>query len=153
MEQCVRREAERINIRIEKGIGAFEWSPDQRRQLIPVYERAFQGETFELKWEGDFNGKTLHFLSVFAPIKSESGEIIEVGIYAKHVTPMVEAQQESVRLLKEAQQQAEESKAQEEEFVKIWRNFLPRRRPWTSATREAEQREKYISRFSTPLRL
>lgn len=139
------REAERINVRIEKGMNAFSWSPEQRRQLIPLFQRALDGETFEFKWEGDLNGRNMCFLSVYAPIRSESGEIIEAGIYATDITPIVEAQQESARLLKDAQHQSEELKAQEEELRQNMEELSATQDAMQRAMTDLEIKEAYAS--------
>jgi len=75
-----------------------------------------RGETFEFASEAPINEKMHHFVSLLTPLKSESGEIVEVAVFARDITVIVEAQQHSERLLKESQQQAEELKAQEEEL-------------------------------------
>src|SRR6185436_295583 len=82
--------ADRLNIRLEKGMNAFEWSPTDRKNLIVFYKRVFNGETFEITYEMDMDGKRHHYLSLYAPIKSASGEIVEAGIYAKDITTVVE---------------------------------------------------------------
>lgn len=109
-------EGARRGITLEKGADAFQWYPDYRKSLIPIWERALNGERFQIQWDGEATGKKEYYLSTYAPLRAQTGEIVEAVIYAKDITPVIEAQQKTERLLKEAQQQTEELKAQEEEL-------------------------------------
>ncbi len=137
--------AERHNIRIEKGMNAFEWSPVDRQNLVALYKRVFNGETFELTYEMDLDGKKYHFLSFYAPLKSISGDVIEAAVYAKDISTVVEAQQESARLLTEAQQQSEELKAQEEELRQNMEELSATQEAMQRAMTDLEAKETYAS--------
>ena len=141
------REAARINVKLEKGMNAFEWSPDDRKKLVSLYTRVLNGESFEMNYDADLNGKKYYFLSVYAPIKSVSGEIIEAGVYARDVTAMIETQHESARLLKDAQQQAEQLKAQEEELRQNMEELSATQEAMERAMKDVEMKETYVKQI------
>lgn len=141
------REAARLNVNLKKGMNAFEWSPEDRKKLIELYKRVLNGENFELNYDTDVFGKKYYYLSVLAPLKSVTGEIIEAGVYARDVTEMMEAQHESTRLLKEAQQQAEQLKAQEEELRQNMEELSATQEAMERAMKDVEAKETYISQI------
>ena len=138
---------ESLNLSLEKGMNAFEWLPDYRSSLIPFWTRALNGETFQFQWEGERDGQKDHYLAIYAPVRSKTGEIEEAVVFAKNVGQLVEAQQESARLLKEAQQQAEELKAQEEELRQNLEELSATQETMEQKVREVEVREDYISQL------
>ena len=117
-----RRASELIGVQVKKGMNAFEWWPDKRKEYVVLYKRAFNGETFEFTSQHELNGKTYHFLSTFTPLKSEADEIFEVAVFSKDTTVMTEAQIHTAELLGIITKQAELLKAREEELRKSSEN-------------------------------
>jgi len=141
------RYAELHYVRLEKGMNAFEWSPEDRQKLIELYKRVFEGETFGITYDIELSGINYHFLSDYAPIKSATGDIETIAIFAKDITPIVKAQQESARLLQETQQQAEELKAQEEELRQNMEELSATQDGMQRAMQEVEAKEAYVSQL------
>ncbi|WP_224998818.1 PAS domain-containing protein [Cesiribacter sp. SM1] len=102
-------------IEIGKGDSVFkllaEESWEKHRQY---YNRTFTGEAFEVKEH--IPGPDLHFLSSYNPLRNQQGEVYAAAIFAKDVTELVRAKEQTEKLLAESQQQTEELSAQEEEL-------------------------------------
>lgn len=138
---------ESLNLSLEKGMNAFEWLPDYRSSLIPSWTRALNGETFQFQWEGERDGQKDHYLAIYAPVRLKTGEIQEAVVFAKNVAQLVEAQQQSAQLLKEAQHQAEELKAQEEELRQNMEELSATQETMEQKTREVAAREDYMTQL------
>ncbi len=141
------RTAEELKLQLEKGMNAFEWWPDYRKSLIPLWTRSLNGEKFQYQWESEREGGKDYYLSIYAPVRSKAGEILEVVVFAKNVGQLVEAQQESARLLKESQQQTEELKAQEEELRQNMEELSATQETMEQKAREVEVREEYLTQL------
>jgi PAS domain-containing protein len=137
------REAERVGVQLQKGIDAFGWSASERQKLIPLFMKVFEGETFEITYESIIEGKVFHFLSLYAPLRSPHGEIIEAGVYARNITPIVEAQHQSAQLLKEAQIQNQQLKEREEELRQNMEELAATQEGIQRAMADLEAKEAY----------
>ncbi len=116
-------------MRMEKGMDTMVWySGDEAKKQLELYQRVFAGEVVEFTTPSAINGETFYFLSINAPLRDKNGKVIEIAVFSKDVTAMTNAQLRSEELLKEAQHQSEEMKAQERNSARIWRSFLLRRR-------------------------
>ena len=108
---------EALGMKMEKGFDLMQIFPDHDKpRQRALYDRALAGETYELIDHSEFNGIDSYYAVTYAPLKDENGQIIAAAAYAKDVTEKVKAQQQSDKLLKEAQATAEELRAQEEEM-------------------------------------
>jgi PAS domain S-box-containing protein len=108
---------EALGMKVEKGFDLMQIFPDHdKSRQRSIYDRALAGESFELIDHSEFNGIDSYYAVNYAPLKNENGQVIAAAAYAKDVTEKVKAQQQSDKLLKEAQATAEELRAQEEEM-------------------------------------
>lgn len=73
---------------LEKGMSTLDWYPDevQRTYQKGVYDRALNGESFEISFSTPANGTTMHFRTSHKPLRNEKGEIYEVAVFARDVT-------------------------------------------------------------------
>lgn len=108
------RASKLMGVQVNKGMNAFEWWPEKRKEFVEIYKRAFSGETFEFNSQHELNGKIYHFLSILTPLKSEAGEIFEVAVFSKDITVMTETQIQTAELLEVTKQQAELLRTKEE---------------------------------------
>jgi PAS domain S-box-containing protein len=108
---------EGFGMKLEKGLNTLDWySGAEKEKQVDIYNRAFKGEAFDFTAPSELNGTTYYFLTVYAPLRNENGEVFELAVFSRDTTAMVNAQQKADKLLQEAQNQAEELKAQEEEL-------------------------------------
>jgi PAS domain S-box-containing protein len=108
---------EYFGIRLEKGMNVIEWyQGEERVQQVEYFKRAFTGEIFEMTSSADNNGALLHFHITYTPLRNDRGEFFEVAVFSKDITPLVSAQKNAEKLLKEEQNRIEEIKSQEEEL-------------------------------------
>ena len=140
------RSLEGIGIRFEKGLDTMLWYPeDEKAQQRQLYDRAFNGESFELTTPNSQNGITYHYLTVYAPLRNEKGEVYEVAVFAKDVTVMITAQQKADLLRQEAQTQTDALKAQEEELRQNMEELSTTQEEMHRILRESENKEAYVS--------
>ena len=140
------RSMEGFGVRFEKGLDTMSWYPDdQKDQQRRHYERAFDGESFEITTPSVQNGTTYHFLSVHAPLRNEQGQIYEVAVFAKDVTAMINAQQKAELLRQEAQTQTDALKAQEEELRQNMEELSATQDEMHRILKEVENKEAYVS--------
>lgn len=133
-------------IAISKGFDILGTLPDaERKSNQKEYARAFAGESFELSQEFTLDGKKQSFLISYSPLRNEKHEIFAVAVFAKDVTPMVEAQRNAERLASEAQQQTEELKAQEEELRQNMEELSAMQEEMERVMKEVEAKEAYTS--------
>ncbi len=140
------RSMEGFGVRFEKGLDTMSWYPDdQKDQQRRYYERAFDGESFEITTPSVQNGTTYHFLSVYAPLRNEQGQIYEVAVFANDVTAMISAQQKAELLRQEAQTQTDALKAQEEELRQNMEELSATQDEMQRILKEVENKEAYVS--------
>ena len=109
---------EKFGMQVTKGTDTLVWYPtdEERKNQILLYNRVFNGESFDITISYEQEGKTYHQRSQYAPIKNDKNQIVEAVIYMNDITQIIESQKKTEQLMKEAQSQAEELKAQEEEL-------------------------------------
>lgn len=144
--QAFAQTLEKFGMKMEKGLDTLDWYPGELRQKqMDLFDRVFKGETFEDTAPSDQNGKLHYFSSVHAPLRNESDEIIEVAVFAKDITESVNAQMQSQRLMKEAQNQAEELKAQEEEMRQNMEELSATQDEMQRVINEVQEKESYLN--------
>lgn len=130
---------------VYKGYEILMSLPEEAREPnAALYRRAFDGETFELKQDLKILGRTLSLMITYAPLRS-NGEIFAVGVFAKDITELTEAQKRAEKAMNEAQQQTEELKAQEEELRQNMEELAATQDEMQRILTEVEAREKYTS--------
>jgi len=111
------RSLEQFGMKMEKGVNTLDWFPaSEHDQQIALYNRVWRGETFDLTSASEINGSQYYFLSIYAPLRNNEGEITEAAVFAKDVTTLTLTQKRAEQMLAESQHQTEELKAQEEEL-------------------------------------
>jgi PAS domain S-box-containing protein len=95
---------EKFGMKLEKGLNTLDWYPgNERDKQVVLYNRVLAGESFEFTAANEMNGVTSHFLSMYAPLRNEKGEVYEAAVFAKDVTAMVVAQQNVEKLITDVQ--------------------------------------------------
>jgi PAS domain S-box-containing protein len=122
-------------------------SEKERAATIKLYERAFDGETLELKQELTILGKKHHFMIGYSPLRTAEGEIFAVAVFAKDISDVMEAQQKAERLMNEAQHQTEELKAQEEELRQNMEELSATQDEMQRILKEVEGKEAYTNQL------
>lgn len=120
-------------------------SEKERKANLVFYERALNGETFELSQTLTLYGNTIHFLIGYSPLRSATDELFAVAVFAKDITKMVEAQNRAEQLMNEAQQQAEEMKAQEEELRQNMEELSATQEEMHRVLKEVQSKETYLN--------
>jgi PAS domain S-box-containing protein len=119
-------------------------SESERAANAALYRRAFTGESFELRQELTIQGKKLSFMINYSPLRAK-GEIFAVGVFAKDISDIINAQRKAEQLMSEAQHQTEELKAQEEELRQNMEELSATQDEMQRILKEVESREKYTS--------
>jgi PAS domain S-box-containing protein len=111
---------EQFGMILQKGMNTMDWYPgdEERTKQVALYNRAFNGESFDFTALSEQNGKTMYHLSIYAPLRTDSGEVYEAAIFAKDVTIMMTAQKELQAQEEELRQNMEELKTTQEEMAK-----------------------------------
>lgn len=81
----------KYGIKIEKGFNYLTTLPTQeevetQKQII---EKVFAGETKQISLFYDVNGREIHLISTYSPVRSIKGEITAMAVYSKDVTELV----------------------------------------------------------------
>ncbi len=107
-----------MGIVLEKGFEMLNLFPDEKQKdgQRALYERAFNGESFEVTSEFDFDGKVSYYNSSFSPLKNDEGEVYAIAVFGKDMTELLLSKSAAETLAREAKEAAEEMKAQEEEL-------------------------------------
>jgi PAS domain S-box-containing protein len=107
----------RYGSQVAKGLDTLTWYTDAEKKVhAELYDRALEGETFEHTETMEQEGRRVHHLTVYAPLRDEKGAVVEVAVFAKDITAMSEARARAEKLSFEAQEQTEQLRAQEEEM-------------------------------------
>lgn len=87
-----------IGIAVEKGFEILSLFGDNEAKKIEhrsFYERAFNGESYQVHDTIEINGMRSHFLNVYSPIRDEKGAVTEIACFAKDLTEIVNARNEA----------------------------------------------------------
>lgn len=130
-----------------KGMSTIDWYPEEERvQQVSYYERAFAGETFSITSSSVAqDGKPMHFVTYYTPLRDDNGKVFEVAAYTKDVTAFKEAQAEAEKLHREAQEQAEELRAREEELRQNLEELSSTQEEMDRILKEVQRREEYLN--------
>ncbi len=102
-----------------KGVNTLDWYPaDQVSAQVAMYDRVFAGETIEFTAPSEINGETYYFLSIYAPLKNESGKITEAAVFAKDVTATTRAQKHAEKLQHGVSEAREQVSRYHHDFVR-----------------------------------
>ncbi|MBT1700605.1 PAS domain-containing protein [Fulvivirgaceae bacterium PWU4] len=108
---------EYFGMKAEKGLSTIDWyQGEERQKQIDVYDRVLRGESFEDVTSTVNNGMVLHYQYNYTPLRNDKGDVFEAVVFSRDITETVTAQEKKEKILKDAQQQAEQLKAQEEEL-------------------------------------
>ncbi|MGC3944891.1 MAG: PAS domain-containing protein [Chryseolinea sp.] len=136
---------EQFGMRLEKGSNTLDWfQGTERDQQVSRYRRALAGESFDFMTQSVMEGKTIHHLSVYAPLKNAGGEVFEVAVFSKDMTEIVRAQQTAEKAARDAQNQTEELKAQEEELRQNMEELAATQDEMQRVLNEVQSKEAYL---------
>lgn len=139
------RTLEQFGMRLEKGSNTLDWMQGPERDAqANRYRRAFDGESFDFMTQSVMEGKTIHHLSVYAPLKNAAGEVFEVAVFSKDMTEIVHAQRTAEKAALDAQNQAEELKAQEEELRQNMEELAATQDEMQRVLNEVQSKEGYL---------
>ncbi|MCW5909484.1 MAG: PAS domain S-box protein [Cyclobacteriaceae bacterium] len=131
---------------VEKGFDMLSLlSGKEREKLKATYLRALAGEHFETTDSYNMNGADMHIVSSYSPLRNERGEIHAIVSFSKDVTEMTEARNKAERLAAEAQQAAEEMKAQEEELRQNMEELSATQEEVQRILNETQNKERYLN--------
>jgi PAS domain S-box-containing protein len=106
---------EKLGLRIQKGTHASQLiSVADQSQVLAAFAKAFAGEKLEVEQPFSTNGLLSHFMFEYHPIRNEKGSIDTVAVFIRDVSEMVKNRHQSDELIREAQRQQEQIRAQEE---------------------------------------
>lgn len=108
---------EYFGMKAEKGLSTIDWyQGEERQKQIDTYDRVLRGETFEDVSRTVNNGVAYYYQYNYTPLRNDKGDVFEAVVFNRDITESVTAQEKKEKILKDAQQQAEQLKAQEEEL-------------------------------------
>jgi PAS domain S-box-containing protein len=107
---------ENSNVKVEKGLDMLSLSPSEAESnyMKSLYDRAFNGEVFDMNVSFGTGEEQVHFQIFYAPILDIDGNIESIVSFSKNITDLVQSQKNNEKLLEETKNQAEIMKAQEE---------------------------------------
>src|SRR5690606_16764870 len=107
-----------MGVNVTKGFPVLDIFPDEKTKSAQrsFYTRAFNGESFEVTNEFNYNDQVTHYTSSFSPLRDSNGKVFACAIFGKDVTEMVTARIKAETLAREAIEKSEEIGAQEEEL-------------------------------------
>jgi len=120
-------------------------------QLIPVDEResfkestdkALSGETIETTYQV----QNRHLVIKYIPLKNEHGGVTAVVQFSTDVTSLMQAQEQTKKMLRESQIQAEELRAQEEELRATMEAEAQRSKELERANSQAEAQKQMMAK-------
>ncbi|MEJ1238581.1 PAS domain-containing protein [Chryseolinea sp. T2] len=136
---------ERFGMRLEKGANTLDWFQGAERDAqVNRYRRALAGESFDFMTQSVMEGKTIHHLSVYAPLKNATGDVFEVAVFSKDMSEIVSAQQTAEKAARDAQNQTEELKAQEEELRQNMEELAATQDEMQRILNEVQSKEAYL---------
>lgn len=131
---------------LEKGFDILSfYSGEEKERFKAVYDRALRGETIELNERYEIEGRDMFVSLTYCPLRNEKKEIIGVACFNKNITESMQAKQATEALLKEAQQQAEELKAQEEFLKQNMEEIAANQAEMELVIKEGREREQYVT--------
>jgi len=106
------------DIRFEKGFDIFKMfvTDEERNNKRKLYDQAFAGRTVESLDHIHVGEYDLYFRVTHSPIYDAKGNISSIAVYASNVTELHKSKERAEKLAQDAQNTAEELKAQEEEI-------------------------------------
>lgn len=131
---------------LEKGFDILSfYTGEEKEKNKAIYDRALRGETFELNERYEIEGKEIYVSLNYCPLRNENKEIIGLACFNKDITETVKSRQATENLLKEAQQQAEELKAQEDFLKQNMEEISANQKELELVIKEGREREQYIT--------
>jgi PAS domain S-box-containing protein len=136
-------------VKVFKGFPLLSLFPNekQKEEQVALYNRALQGESFEITTEYTADGITSHYRNGLSPLKNDKGEIFGIVSFSKDVTEMVVAQQKAEKLTLEANQQIEELRAQEEEIRQNMEELSSTQEEMHQVLQDVQEKEAYMRNF------
>ena len=103
-----------VGIAIDKaGANLLQLIPDAEREMFKqMFDKSLSGDVAEMNYQNQGS----HFAVKYIPIKNEQDEVTAVVQFSTDITTLMQAQEETKKMLRESQAQAEELQAQEEEL-------------------------------------
>ncbi|MDJ1479563.1 PAS domain S-box protein [Cytophagaceae bacterium YF14B1] len=102
---------------VEKGFNILQmFSPEEQIEKKKIYDRVFAGEVVESIDHLTNSGQDNYYSVKHAPLFDENKEVTSIAIYASDITALYKAKQDAENLAREAQDQTDALKAQEEEL-------------------------------------
>lgn len=130
---------------VEKGFEILDaFDGKKREKQRSSYNRALQGNHFESVEALTINGKEIHVVNTFSPLRNEKNEVYAIVCFSKDITEMIQARHEAEKIANEAQQTAEELKAQEEELRQNMEELAATQEEMQRVINETQAREKYL---------
>ncbi|AYB32035.1 GAF domain-containing protein [Chryseolinea soli] len=96
------------------GTNLLQLIPAEEREMFKqLFDAGLSGEAVEITYQTQLE---THFIVKHIPIKNEQGKVTAVAQFSTDVTRLMQAQEETKKMLRGSQAQAEELRAQEEEL-------------------------------------
>ena len=131
---------------LEKGFDILSfYTGEELERNKALYDRALNGETFEINERYEIEGTEMFVSLNYCPLRNEKEEIIGLACFNKNITETVKAKQVTEELLKEAQQQAEELKAQEDFLKQNMEEISANQKEMELVIKQGREREQYVT--------
>jgi PAS domain S-box-containing protein len=116
-----------------------------REELRSFYNRALAGEHFDITNTEHVNGKEVHNMMTFAPLRNDENTVYAIVCFSQDITAMVQARQEAEKIASESQETAEEMKAQEEELRQNMEELSATQEEMQRVLSETQSKERYLN--------
>ncbi|GAL86365.1 pas sensor protein [Sporocytophaga myxococcoides] len=120
-------------------------SEAEKQKQIALYERAFNGENFEITNEyDDNNGGVIYITTNLAPLHDKNNKIFAVASFGKDITKLIAAQKQSEKLLGESELKSKELLAQEEELRQNMEELSATQEEMQRILEDVRRKEQYL---------
>jgi len=136
---------EKFGMRVEKGMDTVAWHQGyQRTEQAERYDRAFAGESFDFMISTEHNGRGIHHMSIYSPLRNAAGEVTEVAVFSKDMSEVINARKKAEQAAADALNQAEELKSQEEELRQNMEELAATQDEMQRILNEVQSKEAYL---------
>ncbi len=130
-----------------KGFSLLDLFPEEaeKKKQIAIYERAFNGESFDVLADHTNHDKISYYSSNYAPLRNAEGSIIAIASFTKDVTQLIASQKQTEKLLNASQQATEELRAQEEEMRQNMEELAAIQEDMERVLKASRDKEQYLN--------
>ncbi|MBT29615.1 MAG: hypothetical protein CMO01_08120 [Thalassobius sp.] len=132
-------------LQIDKGFNVLDIvSNEEKQKYQSFYDRALNGESFEVTEHYKFKEEDQYFVIVYSPLRDTENEIIGAACFGKNITETIVAKERAEKLLAETQEQSDILKQQEEVLLENMKELTATQGEIQKTLKATEAKELFI---------